>query len=275
MAWRGCPAPSRSRFRSDRKKSENFSKSRGRPSSRCRSVSGRPIALLRVDVNFFPIAPRKILLHALAGSHLTTIRRGNVRARGSAAHLWYVAVGGSDDNCGRHRAGDPAGRPKHTRCAGSGTTQSSAAPCVLRGERKLKQSRIGAVVTTVGGAGRATRQSPLWAHLGTISHASSRTSVRSEAKNHLKFFFSKIFLSPVRSCGRTSGFHVLPFVLPSDRRKNGVVSTGDRRMAVRPCGSVNTEKGASRIKKTMFPCCLHRKYTISPANFFGVLNGVY
>ena len=39
---RGCPAPSRSRFRSDRrKKSENFSKSRGRPSSRCRNLLGR------------------------------------------------------------------------------------------------------------------------------------------------------------------------------------------------------------------------------------------
>ena len=85
---RGCPAPSRSRFPSDRrklhlfldwvKKSENFSKSRGRPSSRCRRVLGRLVALLRVDVENFPIAPRKILLHAPAGSHLTTIRRGTL-----------------------------------------------------------------------------------------------------------------------------------------------------------------------------------------------------
>ena len=176
-------------------------------------------------------------------------------ARVAARHLWYAAVGGSDDDCGRHRAGDPAGRPKHTRCAGSGTTQSSAAPCVLRGERKLKQSHIGAVVTTVGCAGRATRQgdrstldvlgvrqtanhracstvcdraptmsdrrlpsdrrqknhlkfffqnfsksgpvrsgsvgAPQWVDLGTVSRASSRTSVRSQAKkNHL---FKKIF----------------------------------------------------------------------------------
>ena len=35
--------------------------------------------------------------------------------------------------------------------------------------------------------------SPLWAHLGTISRASSRTSVRSEAKNHLKIFFFQNF----------------------------------------------------------------------------------
>ena len=35
--------------------------------------------------------------------------------------------------------------------------------------------------------------SPLWAHLGTISRASSRTSVRSEAKNHLKNFFFQNF----------------------------------------------------------------------------------
>ena len=60
------------------KKSEKFSKSRGRPSSRCRRVLGRPVALLRVDVENFPIAPRKILLHAPAGSHLTTIRRGTL-----------------------------------------------------------------------------------------------------------------------------------------------------------------------------------------------------
>ena len=61
-----------------RKKSEKFSKSRGRPSSRCRSASRRPVALLRLDVENFPIAPRKILLHAPAGSHLTTIRRGKL-----------------------------------------------------------------------------------------------------------------------------------------------------------------------------------------------------
>ena len=215
---------------------------------------------------------------------ISLLLREAMCARVAARHLWYAAVGGSDDDCGRHRAGDPAGRPKHTRCAGSGTTQSSAAPCVLRGERKLKQSHIGAVVTTVGCAGRATRQgdrstldvlgvrqtanhracstvcdraptmsdrrlpsdrrqknhlkfffqnfsksgpvrsgsvgAPQWVDLGTVSRASSRTSVRSQAKKIIFLKkFSKIFLSPVRSCGRHSGFHVLPFVLPSDRRK--------------------------------------------------------
>ena len=167
-------------------------------------------------------------------------------ARVAARHLWYAAVGGSDDDCGRHRAGDPAGRPKHTRCAGSGTTQSSAAPCVLRGERKLKQSHIGAVVTTVGCAGRATRQGDRstldvlgvrqTANHRACSTVCDRAPTMSDRrlpsdrrqKNHLKFFFSKIFLSPVRSdpvrwahlSGWTSGpFHVLRVVLPSDRRQ--------------------------------------------------------
>ena len=50
------------------KKSENFSKSRGRPSSRCRSVSGRPTALLRVDLAFDPIEKKvKIFLSPVAG----------------------------------------------------------------------------------------------------------------------------------------------------------------------------------------------------------------
>ena len=43
LARRGCPAPSRSRFGSDRKKSENFSKSRGQLISRCRSIFGRRV----------------------------------------------------------------------------------------------------------------------------------------------------------------------------------------------------------------------------------------
>ena len=103
--------------------------------------------------------------------------------------------------------------------------------------------------------------SPLWAHLGTISRASSRTSVRSEAKNHLKFFFSKIFLSPVRSGpvrwahlgGWTSGrFHVLRVVLPSDRRKNNENFSKSIRAWCYHGYCANTQ--------TKFPC----QYTISP-----------
>ena len=68
--------------------------------------------------------------------------------------------------------------------------------------------------------------------LGTVSRASSRTSVRSQAKKSFKIFFSKIFLSPVRSdpvrwahlSGWTSGpFHVLRVVLPSDRRQKKII----------------------------------------------------
>ena len=42
------------------------------------ALSARRAVLLLVDFDNFPIAPRKILLHAPAGSHLTTIRRGKL-----------------------------------------------------------------------------------------------------------------------------------------------------------------------------------------------------
>ena len=59
-----------------------FSKSRGRPSSRCRSVSGRPIALLRVDLAFDPIEKKvKIFLSPVAGQLVDV---GASRAGGAA-----------------------------------------------------------------------------------------------------------------------------------------------------------------------------------------------
>ena len=79
------------------KKSENFSKSRGRPSSRCRSVSGRPIALLRVDLAFDPIEKKvKIFLSPVAGQ---VVDVGASRAGGAALLRVDLGFGPIGDGC--------------------------------------------------------------------------------------------------------------------------------------------------------------------------------
>ena len=65
----------------------------------------RPAGLsCSVHVDNFPIAPRKILLHAPAGSHLTTIRRGTLLGE-KFSKFFLSALAGQVVDVGASRAG--------------------------------------------------------------------------------------------------------------------------------------------------------------------------